>query len=74
MSAVHEVVNRHVEALLDEAEAQQLPADTVARALLNKVIEIYRRQRSIEDVRSELEFVAETLDDDTDFAFMRPSG
>ena len=74
MSAVHEAVNRHVEALLDEAKAQQLPADTVARALLNKVIEIYRRQRSVEDVRSELEFVAETLDDDTDFAFMRPSG
>ncbi len=48
------------------------PADSVARALLGVVVEVYRAERGADDIRRELEFVAEHLDEDDDFEFMRP--
>ena len=39
---------------------------------LNLVIAKYREFRPLEDIRSELAFVAENCDPDTDFVFMRP--
>ena len=58
--------------MLSEAEGKNIPADIVGRSLLNAVIEIYRRTRGNDDIASELHFVADNLDPDTEFAFMRP--
>ena len=44
----------------------------MARALLGAVIEMYLRERGADDVRRELEFVAEHAGGDDDFPFMRP--
>lgn len=72
MSEQNEIAAKHVAAMMIEAEEKDVPSDVIGRALLNEVIEIYKRSRSNDDISSELQFVAENLDPDTDFAFMRP--
>jgi len=72
MSAQKDLVATHVAAMLDEARAKNIPSDLVGRELLNQVVEIFRQERSIEDIASELMFTAENLDPDTEFTFMRP--
>jgi hypothetical protein len=67
-----QIARRHFTAALAEATAEGQDPDAVARCLLNLVIETYLAKRSIADVRSELLFLAENFDPDTDFMFMRP--
>lgn len=42
------------------------------RALLSAVIELSKQSRSSADLAQELQFLIENLDEDRDFAFMRP--
>lgn len=42
------------------------------RALLSAVIDRSKRTRSSADLAQELEFLIDNLDEDRDFAFMRP--
>ncbi len=66
------IAAHHFEAALGEAAAEGLDADALCRALLGLVVSQYLVTRSIADVQSELRFVADNCDPDTDFAFMRP--
>lgn len=66
------VVRRHLGALLTEANAAGIPADVVGRLLLEEVIELWQRERSIEDIASELRFAIENLDPDLEYPFIRP--
>ena len=72
MATDREVVGEHVRALLAEAENQKIPRDVIGRLLVQEAIEIWKVERSLSDIESELKFVVETLDPDTDFEFMRP--
>ena len=72
MGTDRELVQRHVEALIEAAATAGVPADVAARLLLQEVVEIWKRNRSLDDISSELKFVADNLDPDTDFEFMRP--
>lgn len=72
MGSVSDLARRHAQAAIDEGAAHGHSADAVARALLGAVVEIYRRERGAGDVRRELEFVAEHVEEDDDFPFMRP--
>ena len=72
MSKAREIVTRHVAAALEEAKADQIPADSIGRIMLEKVIEIYRQERPLDDIARELIAAAEHLDPDEDFMFMRP--
>jgi len=73
MSEVRDIVARHFAGAVEEAARRSIPLDTVARAFLDRVVVAYRSERSVEDVASELQFVAESLDEsETDFTFMRP--
>jgi len=45
--------------------------DALCRSLL-PIVSTYLETRSVADVQSELRFVADNCDPDTDFAFMRP--
>ncbi len=72
MRSDREVVGQHVKALLAEAAAQKIPRDVVGRLLVQEAIEIWKAERSLSDIESELKFVVESLDPDTDFEFMRP--
>ena len=46
--------------------------DATARYMLGAIVRKYLEYRPIQDVRAELEFVAENCDPDTDYMFMRP--
>jgi len=72
MRDIWSIVRPHVDASLAEAAAEGHPADTVGRAFLSMAIDIYRRERSLDDIRRELEFAMENLDPDEDYNFMRP--
>lgn len=66
------LVDRHVDALIAEAAAAGIPGDALGRQLLHRVVELWRSERSVDDVASELRFTADSLDPDADFEFMRP--
>lgn len=66
------IAKLHFAAALAEAEAAGLDADGVCRAMLGLVVSKYLENRSVADVQSELRFIADNCDPDTDFAFMRP--
>jgi hypothetical protein len=72
MSEQKELVRSHIKQILASAEEKKIPTDLIGRELINEAIRIYQMQRSIEDIAQELSFVAENLDPDTEFAFMRP--
>ena len=67
-----EIAKLHFEAALSAAEAANLDVDSVCRAFLSLVVSMYLQSRTVLDVQSELSFVAENCDPDTDFMFMRP--
>jgi hypothetical protein len=67
-----EIAKRHFMAALADAEASGQGADSVCRAMLSLVVAKYLESRSVSDVQSELRFVADNCDPDTDFMFMRP--
>jgi len=68
----HDLVARHVEAALKEAEAQSIDSDVVARCLLSEAIRLFRQGRPIEDIAAELTAAADNLDEDEPLAFIRP--
>lgn len=57
---------------LSQGQQQGFDEQAVARALMAEVITVYKRKRSMADIRHELEFLADNLDDDADYTFMRP--
>ena len=67
-----EIAQRHFKAALADAKAEGLEADGICRSLLGLVVAAYLETRSVPDVQSELRFLADNCDPDTDFAFMRP--
>ena len=71
MSAT-EIAECHFSAAMAEAEDAGQGTDSICRALLGLVISKYLESRGLSDVQSELRFVADNCDPDTDFAFMRP--
>ncbi|MEM7254377.1 MAG: hypothetical protein AAF493_23405 [Pseudomonadota bacterium] len=72
MKAEREVVSKHIDALMQEADRKSLIADNVGRLLLQAAIEIWLQNRSPDDIASELEFTAENIDPDADYEFIRP--
>jgi hypothetical protein len=70
--SVSEIAQRHFAAAMKEAEAAGLDHDGLCRALLGLLVSEYLKTRDVTDVQSELRFVADNCDPDTDFMFMRP--
>jgi hypothetical protein len=71
MSAA-KIAQQHVDQALAEAKAGGFDLDATARYMLGAIVRKYLEYRPIQDVRAELEFVAENCDPDTDYMFMRP--
>ncbi|HLT75873.1 MAG TPA: hypothetical protein VKZ87_00690 [Ferrovibrio sp.] len=71
MASAYEIVHRHVEAALAEAERHRVAPETVASNLLADAVRILKAHRSLDDIRSELTFLIENLED-RDYEFMRP--
>ena len=72
MATARQIATKHMDAALAEAERERLPAESIARVMLEKVLHIHKETRSIEDIAAELTSAAENLDPDTDYTFMRP--
>ena len=71
MTTPYELVAKHVEALLQEAMTVAIPPETVASTLIGEAVRILKEHRKPDDIRSELLFVIENLED-RDYEFMRP--
>ena len=54
------------------AQAEGFTDQALARAMISEIIAVYRRERTQADIAHELQFLAENLDEDADYAFMRP--
>ena len=72
MSAEYELARQHFASLLAEAREQRANPDVIGRALLNEITRSWLETRTWTDVAEELRFVADSLDPETDFEFMRP--
>lgn len=72
MTSARDIVTKHVEAMMADANAEQIPGDVLGRIMFEQVLRIWRESRTLEDIRTELETSIEHLDPDEDFAFMRP--
>lgn len=57
---------------LNQAREAGYGDQEMARALMAQVLAVYRRERTPADIAHELSFLAENLDEDQDYAFMRP--
>ena len=71
MTSTYELVHGHVEAALADAAKASITPETLGSALLAEAIRILKAHRSLADVKSELLFAIENLED-RDYAFMRP--
>ena len=67
-----EIARTHLVAAIREAEAAGLGDESVCRSLLGLIVSKYLEARTVADVQSELRFVAENCDPETDFIFIRP--
>ena len=67
-----EVARKYFDAALKAALEEKIDADAVARQFLSLIVQKYLETRSVQDVQSELRFVADNCDPDTDYMFMRP--
>jgi hypothetical protein len=71
MSA-HQIAQDAFQAAMARASETGTSRDAICRAMLGMIVQTYLETRSSSDVQSELRFVADNCDPDTDFAFMRP--
>ena len=69
---VHEWARQAIEQNLQGVEAQSFDQAMALRALLSAVVERSRAGRSAADLAAELQFLADNLDDERDYGFMRP--
>lgn len=69
---VHQWARQEIERSLQGVEGQGFDQAMALRALLSAVVERSRAERSVADLAAELQFLADNLDDDRDYSFMRP--
>jgi hypothetical protein len=69
---VHQWARQVIEQSLLDEDAQGFDQAMALRALLSAVIERNRGVRSAADLAAELQFIADNLDDERDYSFMRP--
>lgn len=69
---VHQWARQEVGRSMLSVEAQSFDQVMALRALLSAVIERSSSVRSAADLAAELQFLAENLDDERDYSFMRP--
>ena len=69
---VHEWARREIQQAVLHAGEQGFAPEMVLRALLSAVVEGNRVNRGAADLAAELQFLADNLDDERDYGFMRP--
>ena len=70
--SVHSWARNAVQDDLHDAETQGYETVVALRALLSAVVQRSRALRDPRELAPALQFIADNLDDDRDYAFMRP--
>ncbi len=70
--SVHSWARSTVQRNLHDAQVQGHEPVMALRALLSEVVQQSRALRDAQELAHELQFLADNLDDDRDYAFMRP--
>lgn len=70
--SVYKLAGEAMQQALQQAAQAGYSEQEMARALMTEVIAVYKRERGAADIAHELQFLAENLDEDQDYAFMRP--
>ncbi|KAF0866898.1 hypothetical protein [Pseudomonas sp. LD120] len=70
--SVYQWARQEVHDSLQSAQQEGFEPGLSLRALLSAVVQQSKGVRSLEDLADELQFLAENLDDDQDYSFMRP--
>ena len=69
---VHQWARQELESSLERAQAQGFDPLMTLRAFLSEAVELNRLEREVADLAQELQFLADNLDPQRDYAFMRP--
>ena len=69
---VHQWARQELESSLERAQAQGFDPLMTLRALLSEAVELNRLEREVADLAQELQYLADNLDPQRDYAFMRP--
>lgn len=72
MTSPTKIARAHYAAAMAEAAGAGQGEEAMARAFINLALETYMSARDVGDVARELQNLAENLDPDTDYTFMRP--
>lgn len=70
--SVHSWARNAVQDDLHDAKTQGYETVVALRALLSEVVQRSKALRDPQELAHELQFLADNLDDDRDYAFMRP--
>lgn len=70
--SVYKLASKIMQQALEEAAGEGFSEQNLARALMTEVLNVYKRERTPADITHELQFLAENLDEDEEYAFMRP--
>jgi hypothetical protein len=66
------IARSHLESALSDAKSHGFDTDPLCRAMLALIVSKYLEYRTVRDVQSELQFLADNCDPERDFEFMRP--
>lgn len=69
---MHDWARQEIQRSLERASAEGLEQGLALRALLSGVVALSSQRRDVADLAAELQFLAENLDDERDYSFMRP--
>ena len=69
---VHQWARQELEDSLQRAQARGFDPMLSLRALLSEAVELNRLEREVADLAQELQFLADNLDPERDYTFMRP--
>lgn len=70
--SIHAWVKAALQADLQAAEAQGFDRLLALRTLLSEVVQMNKAQREVQELAHELQFLADNLDDEREYVFMRP--
>ncbi|WP_373186311.1 hypothetical protein [Halopseudomonas sp.] len=70
--SVYKLAGQIINDSIEQAQQAGYGEQELARALMTEVLNVYKRERTMTDIAHELNFLAENIDEDTDYAFMRP--
>lgn len=72
MAGLSDIAKKHMDAAVAEAAETGYPPDDIARTMLSFVILVMREHKEPKDIIDELQYVADNLDPDREYTFMRP--